>query len=260
MKFTSHNILEVFEIIILYFPIEIFIKELKEVTNDPDLENFPEIQGNLMYTRSLSFDDLEELSKYFYNNYPFFIFFIKRFALETNLDYLDLYKIEKFLEDMNNFLNPKGIQIKNFKIQKKIEIIDKDFLEEDLLFIDIETPSHILDYYKESLICLINETFRSSILFSIFSFEAGLKYIYWNKMNKNPKKESLCNLIKWAKKNNILDDLDDEITELISLKNYRNALVHCNPLEREHISSEIAENRAVADLNLINQSLNSIFN
>ncbi len=264
MKFSSSDIFCICKIINDYFPLEVIIGELTEITNDQDLDTFPEIQETIYNsTQSLNSDAINELSEYFHSYHINFFLFIKKFVSEEFSEtYLEYFQSSDFLKKLNKILIAYEIRIKNYKIQKRVFLLQNSSLEENLLFVDIITPDHVVDYYKESLICLNNETFRSSILFCVFAFEAGLKCMYYTVEKKIPN-EPLRRLIDWANNNNLLEKLDEDYDEgyeeLIKLKDYRNILVHCSPKEREDISSEIAGNRAVADLNLINQSLNSIF-
>lgn len=262
MKLKHTNINSICRILNHYYPLEIIINELTELTGDVDLDDFPEIQESIANSESLlNPDALNELSEYLNKNNVIFVLFLKKFVSETFLNnYLESYQASMFLEELNNVLMFFELRIKHHKIQKKIQSFHNGILEENLLFVDITTPFHVIDYYKESLICLNNETFRSSILFSVFALEAALKCTYKKIEKIEPGNISLHRLIKWATNRGIIDNPKDEYDELMDLKNYRNKLVHCNPSEYEEIKTNIAEDRVFADLYLINQSLNSIFN
>ncbi|MFA0832631.1 MAG: hypothetical protein ACC609_01325 [Methanobacterium formicicum] len=259
MKIKHTNINSICWILNHYFPLEIIINELIEITGDMDLDDFPEIQESITSPHlSLTSDAITELSEYFEGNNDNFISFIKKFVSETFLDnYLESYQSSEFLEKLNNILDFCAIRIKHHKIQKKVQIFNDCFFEDNLLFVNVDIPLHVVDYYKESITCLNNETFRSSILFSVFALEAGLKFTYKNL--GNPGNKSLSYLITWATEEGVLENTEDEYDELNELRKYRNKLVHCDPAEHDDITSDIAEKRAVTDLNLINQSLNSIF-
>lgn len=262
MKLKHTNINSICRILNHYYPLEIIINELTELTGDVDLDDFPEIQESIAYSNPrLTSDAITELCEYFDSNKSVFISFIKIFVSENFIEnYLESYHSSEFLEKLNNILKSCATRIKHNKVQKKVLTFQDGFFEENLLFVNADAPLHVVDYYKESLTCLNNETFRSSILFSIFALEAGLKCTYKNVENCNPGRKTLHDLIDWATEKGVLENTKDEYEELIELKKYRNKLVHCNPAEHNDITSKIAEKRAVTDLNLINQSLNSIFN
>ncbi|BDZ71434.1 hypothetical protein [Methanobacterium petrolearium] len=259
MKFNYTNTISICKILNHYFPLELIINKLTEITGDDDLNDFPEIQESITFHSSLTSDAISELSEYLNRNDVIFISFVEKFVSEKYLKKnLEFYQLE-FIEKLNDVLKIFELRVKHFKIQKKVYSFSKESLDDNLFFVDMNTPFPVIDYYKESLICLNNKTFRASILFSVFALEAGLKCTYKNLENCNPGKISLHALIDWATKKGVLENTDDEYDELMELKEYRNKLVHCNPTEHNDITSKIAERRAFTDLNLINQSLNSIF-
>ena len=102
---------------------------------------------------------------------------------------------------------------------------------------------------------MLNKTYRSSILFSVFALEASLKHLDKLECPSN----KLHRLIKCAFEQGYLNALSDELTELIELKNYRNKLVHCGPEDIKFLSHKFAQKRVLVDLNLINRSINAIY-
>ena len=105
---------------------------------------------------------------------------------------------------------------------------------------------------------MLNKTYRSSILFSVFALEASLKSLkYLDKLDCH--NDKLHHLIHCANNEGLLAVMSDEITKLIDLKEYRNKLVHCGSKDIKYLSQECAKKRVLVDLNLINRSINTIF-
>lgn len=169
------------------------------------------------------------------------------------MEYLDIDEEKEFLSSLNYILDDFSLRIENNKLQKKV-ILNSFNYPEDYNFIDIDAPNYVFDYYSESLNCMLNETYRSSILFSVFALEASLKHLDIDCPGR-----SLDSLIRCACKQGFLGAMSDEENELINLKNYRNKLVHCDIYDVQSLSQDFAQNRVLADLNLINRSINAIY-
>jgi hypothetical protein len=186
-----------------------------------------------------------------------FFNFIGLFISEEGLENLDKEEEDDFISFLNYIIKNSNLIVQDNRIQK-IVVLKKPFKYPfDYLLLHIDTPDHVYDYYSEALHCMLSGTYRSSILFSVFAFEASLKCIRV-KQGLSPKK-SLEDLIKWAIDNQLLEINEYKGSEWEKLKKYRNRLVHCGPIDVPYITHDKAENRLLADLNLVNQSINSVF-
>lgn len=258
---SENAIQDVLGIINNYFPPQIIFDVLFDIADDSGIENITIIEFTLKKLdednsiKRIPLQALKEIISYFVikDDEQEFLSFVKNFISEDTLDYLDIDEKEEFLSSLNYILDDFSLRIENNTLQKKV-ILNSFNYPEDYNFIDIDAPDHVLDYYSESLNCMLNKTYRSSILFSVFALEASLKCLDINCPGR-----SLDRLIKCACKQGFLGAMSDEETELINLKNYRNKLVHCDSDDVKFLSQEFAQKRVLADLNLINQSINAIY-
>lgn len=261
MKISEKATKKVLEIINGSFPPQRIFYVLFDIADDSGIENFPAIKSTLKRIdkgnriKRISSKALNEIVLYFViKDEKEFLSFVKKFISEEALDYLDINEKNKFLSSLNYIFEDFNLRVENNKLQKKI-ILESFSYPEDYNFIDLDVPDHVFDYYSESLNCMLNKTYRSSILFSVFALEASLKYL--NELNCP--NDNLYSLIKCACEQGFLDAMSDEIDELSDLRDYRNKLVHCAPKDIKFLSQECAKKRVLVDLNLINRSINTIY-
>lgn len=246
------------------FPPNEFFEALFDITDDSGLEELPGIKSmknKLDESSKIDNNALNEIISYFNQEgdkeKKEFFNFIEFFIYEESLDNLDKDEEEDFIYFLNHIIENSNLVVKDNSIQKVIKLKKPFKYSHDYLLLHIDTPDHVYDYYSEALNCMLNGTYRSSILFSVFAFEASLKCIR-KKHGLSPKK-GLESLIKWAIENELLEIEEYEGSEWEKLKKYRNRLVHCGPKDITYITQDKAESRLLADLNLVNQSINNVF-
>ncbi len=250
-----------------YFPSSLIIQTTKDITEDYLLTIFPLLkteEDKILKTKKrdykISLDSLNELNNYFYERQNLFLDFLKRLTSQSiKNQVIPRIVLDDFILDVNIVLfNDSKIKIENYELIQKL-VPNKANKE---IFLNIDVPEYIQDYFIEALDCFAHNLHRSSILFCTISLEAALKYKYLN-MEKNPKQKiRFVDLIKWGIQNNLIEENGFNEISIDFIRKYRNDLAHCNTDDAQsmkQISREYANKMSKIIIQLSELSINNIF-
>ena len=258
-----------------YFPSSLIIKIFKEIIDDETLNEFPEIRSSeakIFKSKKsrgkLSTKAIEEMSTYFYENPDNFLIFLKTLSSQSIQNQIvNKIILDEFISKVNTLLlKDANIKIENYElIQKWIpNKARKD------VFLNINVPEYIQDYFSEALNCLSYGLHRSAILFCTFALEASLRYKYFEMLgttkiqSKNGKTREITfnELIDWAIKEGLIEVIYAETENLNFIRKYRNDLVHCDltkPDKASKISADYARKMANIVVLLVERFINEVF-
>lgn len=262
---SQDNIEKILRVVREYFPYTHIIDVFKNLTGYPDLKNFQHIKefydNNTNRTSGVKITKkvITEMSEYFTEDPNSFITFLASLSSQgIKHKILTTISLDDFITKINSILRTIDIAIeKDGRILKWVPNKEKKNI-----FLDIEVPERICDYFSEGLDCSYLSLYRSSILFCTFSLEASLRYKYTEIENKNSKRKTFSNLIDWGIKNKLI--FEDKFNEMNInfLRDYRNDLAHCNfnnLTTKLKISREYAKKMCNVVIHLVELFVNDMF-
>jgi len=257
-----------------YLPPALILKNFKEITSDEDLDNFPEMKfSEIKILKSkksgtkLSTKAIEEMTGYFYEDLDNFLIFLKTLSSQCAQNQIvNRILLDEFISKVNTLLlRDANIRIENYELIQKW-VPNKAKKE---IFLNINIPEYIQDYFSEALNCLSYGLHRSAILFCTFALEASLRYKYFEihgttkiKLKKGKRDVTLNELIDWAIAQNLIEVIYAEEANLEFIRKYRNDLVHCDltkPDKRPKISVNYARKMADIVVLLVERFINEVF-
>lgn len=251
-----------------YFPSTFVLDIFRDITGDQDLANFPsarKFNENILKTRKaglkIPLKSLEEMSTYFYEENKVFLVFLKLLTSQSvEHEVVTIVALDNFISKVNALLfYDSWIKIENYRIIQKWvpNKAKKD------IFLNIDTPEHIQDYFIEALDCQAFNLHRSSLLFCTFALEASLRSRYAELIDENKAyKVSFNNLINWGIQNKYIEQDDFNRVSIEFIRKYRNDLVHCNinkPEVKIKISRPYAKKMSSIIIQLVELFINDIF-
>jgi len=268
----------------IYFPSTLILDVFKDITGDQGLTNFPDartFEENILKVRKagtkIPLKAVTEMSAYFYREQEGFLVFLKSLTSQSiHHEVVNRLALDDFISKVNTLLlKDSQIRIENYEIIQKW-VPNK---AEKNIFLNINVPEYIQDYFAEALDYLTYGLYRSSILFCAIALEASLRYKYLE-LNGTTKieKEYECNachtkrktkkevtfneLITWAIEQKLIEVVYAERESLDFIRNYRNDLVHCNmnkPDAKLKISRNYAQQMSDIIVRLVEFFINNIF-
>jgi len=146
-----------------------------------------------------------EISSYFYEKPKELLDFLTYLTSQSiQHEVVNKVRLDDFISKVNILLfKDSEIRIENYKIVQKW-VPNKS--ERDV-FLNINTPEYVQDYFAEALDCLAYGLHRSSILFCTFALEASLRYRYAELVNENKAYSIKFNdLIEWGINNSLIEE------------------------------------------------------
>ena len=252
----------------VYFPSTLILGAFRDVTGGQDLENFPDTnkyEENILKARKtgtrVPLKSVTEMLSYFYREQEGFLVFLK-FLTSQSIQHGVVNKItlDDFISKINDLLlRDSQIRIENYEIIQKW-VPNK---AEKNIFLNINVPEYIQDYFAAALDCLAHGLHRSSILFCTFALEASLRYRYAELINENKAYAIKFNeLIKWGINNNFIEEDEFNRVNIEFIRKYRNDLSHCNmnkPDAKLKISKNYARKMSSIVVHLVEFFINNIF-
>ncbi len=252
----------------IYFPFTLILDVFSDITGDRDLTNFPDarkFEENILKARKagkkIPLKAVTEMSAYFYREQERFLVFLKSLTSQsTQHEVVNKIALDDFISKVNALLlRDSQIRIENYEIIQKW-VPNK--AEKDI-FLNINVPEYIQDYFTEALDCLAYSLYRSSILFCTFALEASLRYRYTELVNENKVYAIKFNdLIKWGIKNSFIEQDEFNRVNIEFIREYRNDLAHCNmnkPDAKLKISRNYAQKMSSIVVHLVEFFINNIF-
>jgi len=252
----------------VYFPSTLILDAFKEITGDQDLTiflNARKFEENILKTRKagtrIPLKAVAEMSSYFYEKQEEFLVFLKSLTSQgIQHEIVNKIALDDFISKVNVLLlKDSKIRIENYEIVQKWvpNKAKKD------IFLNINVPEYIQDYFAEALDCLAYGLYRSSILFCTFALEASLRYRYAELINENKAYAIKFNeLIKWGINNNFIEEDEFNRVNIGFIRKYRNDLSHCNmnkPDAKLKISKNYARKMSSIVVHLVEFFINNIF-
>lgn len=251
-----------------YFPSTLVLAAFIDVTGDQDLKNFPnakKFEDNILRTRKagtkITLKAVTEMAAYFYKEQEEFLIFLKFLSTQSiQHEVVTKVALDDFISKVNVLLlNDSFIRIENYKIIQKWvpNKAKKD------IFLNINVPEHVQDYFAEALDCQAFDLHRSSLLFCTFALEASLRSRYAELSNENKAyKIHFDKLITWGILNNFIEENDFNRVSIEFIRKYRNDLVHCNlnkPDAKLKMSRNYAKKMSSIIIQLVELFINDIF-
>jgi len=246
------------------------LETFASITDDQDFSNFPnvrEFKDDASRTKKtidkINFGAVKEIANYFYTEQEAFFLFLKSLTSQTSQNLvINRVSLDDFISKVNTLLlKDSRIKIEDYEtIQKWIPNID-----EREIFLNIDVPEYIQDYFVESLNCSAYGLFRSSILFCTFALEASLRHKYAELMDEDEAYSNALTFnkaIKWGIENNLIEQNEFNRVSIDFIREYRNDLAHCNmnkPNAKLKISSIYAKKMSSIVIHLIELFINSIY-
>lgn len=250
------------------FPPTLILDVFRDTIASQDLSPFPNLKtfndllttSNKLGTKMPSAAS-EEISTYFTQAQEQFLLFIKS-IIDKSLKNTVINKValDAFISKVNIILQKDSqLKIEGYKVIQKM-IPNK---AKKKIFLNLDVPDYVQDYFSEAIDCQHYSLYRSSILFSTFSLEASLRYKY-SKMESDGKAYSLTfnNLIDWGIKKGLIEENDFNKANITFIREYRNDLVHFNmdkPDAESKISRDNAEKMSPIIIELVKFFMDSIF-
>ena len=252
----------------IYFPSTLILDLFKDITGDQDLTNFPDarrFEENIQKAKKagakITLKAVTEMSAYFYGEQEGFLVFLKSLSSQSiQHEVVNKIALDDFISKINLLLfRDSQIRIENYEIIQKW-VPNK--AEKDI-FLNINVPEYIQDYFAEALDCLAYGLYRSSILFCTFALEASLRYRYAELVNENKAYIIKFNdLINWGIENDFIEQNDFNRVNIEFIRKYRNDLAHCNvnePNAESKISRIYAKKMSSIIVHLAEFFINSMF-
>ena len=253
----------------VHFPSTLILDILKDITGNQDLVDFPNMrkfEERIPKTRrsstKITSKAVAELSTYFYEEQDLFLRFLCSLTSQSiQHGAVSRIALDDFISKVN------AILFKDSKIRIQCETIQKwvpNKAERDV-FLNVDVPEHIQDYFAEALDCLGYDLHRSSIIFSTFALEGSLRYKYGELVDKSKaysRSVKFSYLVDWAIKNSLIEKDDFNKTSIDFIRNYRNDLAHFNiknPDAKKKISRINAQKMSKIIVYLVELFINNIF-
>jgi len=252
----------------IYFPSTFMLDAFRNITSDQDFTNFPnarKFEENILKTRKagtrMPLKAVAEMSSYFYEKQEEFLVFLKYLTSQgIQHEIVNKISLDEFISKINALLlRDSKIRIENYEIVQKWvpNKAKKD------IFLNINVPEYIQDYFAEALDCLTYGLYRSSILFCTFALEASLRFKYAELVNENKAYAINFNeLIKWGINNSFIEEDEFNKVNIEFIRKYRNDLAHCNmnkPNAKLKISRNYAQKMSSIVVHLVEFFINNIF-
>lgn len=252
----------------IYFPFTLILDVFKDITSDQDLTNFPnarKFKEDISKTRKagtkIPLKAVTEMSTYFYGEQEGFLVFLKSLTSQSiQHEVVNKIALDDFISKVNILLiRDSQIRIENYEIIQKW-VPNKSKKD---IFLNINVPEYIQDYFTEALDCSAYGLYRSSILFCTFALEASLRYRYAELVNENKAYTIKFNeIINWGIKNNFIEQDEFNRVNIEYIRKYRNDLAHCNmnkPDAKLKISRNYAQKMSSIIVHLVEFFINNIF-
>lgn len=253
----------------LYFPSTLILDILKDITSNQNLISFPNIRefdekiSRTKRTRTrITLKAIADVSTYFCGEQDQFLRFLKSLTSQSiQRSAVSRIMLDDFISKVN------AILFKDSKIRVHYETIQKwvpNKAEKDV-FLNVNVPEYIEDYFMEALDCLAHDLHRSSIVFSTFALEGSLRHKYGELVGKSKaysRSVKFNYLIDWAIENNLIEKDDFNKINIDFIRNYRNDLAHFNmknPSARKKISRSHAQKMSKIIAYLVELFINNIF-
>lgn len=252
----------------IHFPSTLILDVFRNITSDQDLTNFPnarKFEESILKTKKagtkMPLKAVAEMSSCFYGKGEKFLVFLKSLTSQSiQHETVNKIALDDFMSKVNILLlKDSEIRIENYKTVQKW-VPNKS--ERDI-FLNINTPEYVQDYFAEALDCLTYGLHRSSILFCTFALEASLRYRYAEFDNENKAYSITFNeLIKWGIDNGFIEEDEFNRVNIEFIRKYRNDLAHCNmnkPDAKLKISKNYAQKMSSIVVHLVEFFINNIF-
>lgn len=252
----------------IYFPSTFILDIFRDITSDQDLRNFPnarKFEENITKVRKagtkISLKAVTEISAHFYGEQEGFLVFLKSLTSQSiKYEVVSKVALDDFISKVNALLLiDSQIRIENYEIIQKW-VPNK---AKKNIFLNINVPEYIQDYFTEALDCLAYDLYRSSILFCTFALEASLRYKYAELVNENKAYIIKFNeIINWGINNNFIEQDEFNRVNIEFIRKYRNDLAHCNmnkPNAKLKISRNYAQKMSNIIIRLVELFINNIF-
>ena len=268
VKLSNSTINKSCKIVRAYLPFSFILEVFRDITGDQDLATFPNVRKSeeaILRTSKVDvkipFRAVDEISDYFYQEQNAFLDFLKSLTPRSIRNQVVFgVTLDDFISRVSAVLfEDSRIKIENYGIiqQWVPNTANKG------IFLNIDVPDHIRDYFGEALDCSAHNLHRSSILFSTFTLEASLRYKYAELANEDrAHRITLNKLIDWGINRNLIEKDQFNKVSVNFIRDYRNDLAHCNmnkPNAELKISREYAQKRSNVIIYLVELFVNSIF-
>ena len=268
VKLSNSTINKSCKMVRAHFPFSFILEVFRDITGDQNLVTFPNVRkseeailGTSKVGMKISFRAVDEISDYFYEEQNAFLDFLKSLTPRSIRNQVVIgVTLNDFTSRVSAVLfEDSKIKIENYGViqQWVPNAANKS------IFLSIDVPDHIRDYFAEALDCSAHSLHRSSILFSTFALEASLRYKYAKLVNENRAHRIRFNkLIDWGISTNLLEQDEFNKVNVNFIRDYRNDLAHCNMNKRNaefKISREYAQKRSNIIIRLVELFVNSIF-
>ena len=131
------------------------------------------------------------------------------------------------------------------------------------VFLNINTPAQVGDYFAEALNCQAHNLHRSCILFCTFALESALRYRYAEIVDEQKAYQiTLNDLINWGIKENLIPEDEFNKVNVDFIRKYRNDIAHSNVKDADaqlRISRNYAEKMSSIVVHLVEYFINSLF-
>ena len=268
IELSSSTIVKSCRMARIYFPSTLILDAFRDITGGQDLKNFPDTkkyEENILKARKagtrIPLKPVTEMLSYFYREQEGFLVFLKYLTSQSiQLEVVNKITLDDFISKINALLlRDSQIRIENYEIIQRW-VPNK---AEKNIFLNINVPEYIQDYFAEALDCLAYGLHRSSILFCTFALEASLRYRYAELINENKAYAIKFNeLIKWGIDNNFIEEDEFNRVNIEFIRKYRNDLSHCNmnkPDAQLRISKNYARKMSSIVVHLVEFFMNNIF-
>ncbi len=210
VKLSNSTINKSCKIVRAYLPFSFILEVFRDITGDQDLATFPNVRKSeeaILRTSKVDvkipFRAVDEISDYFYQEQNAFLDFLKSLTPRSIRNQVVFgVTLDDFISRVSAVLfEDSRIKIENYGIiqQWVPNTANKG------IFLNIDVPDHIRDYFGEALDCSAHNLHRSSILFSTFTLEASLRYKYAELVNEDTRRTRFNKLIDWGISRNLIE-------------------------------------------------------
>ena len=250
------------------FPSTLILAALRSVTGDESLTQFPHVttfESNILRVRKadarIPLEAVIEMTAFFYREREGFFGFLKYLTSQSiQHDIVPRVRLDEFISKVNVLLlRDSQIRVTNYEMIQKW--VPNEGRRE--VFLNIDVPEHVEDYFAEALSCLAHDLHRSCILFCTFALEASLRFKYADLVDVNKAyKITFNNLIDWGVASGFIEQDEFNRVNIEFIRKYRNDLAHFNmnnPDARLRVSRSYAQKMSNIVVHLVEYFINNIF-
>ena len=246
------------------FPATFVLKVFKDILGVNELNKFPQLKIDDEYIAKskktgvkLSIKGTSDISSYFSDNQDSFLTFLKLLTVGSlNNNIITKILLDEFISQTNVLL----LKDAYIKIDEDYKAISKwvPNREKREIFLNVDVPEYIVEYFTEGLDCASYKLHRSAILFCTFTLEASLRFKYTELNNKKSDSLRFYQLIDWAINEDLIEENEFNKTNIDFIRKYRNKLAHLSSKEGISTKQKAKEMSAII-IHLTQNFINSVF-